>query len=109
MLANISGVEGIVGLVASALGVVSTFSVVVRWLLHNAIAPVAEKVAEHDKAIARSVELGNSTNIKVARIEGFLSASGTKLPNVEPTLEKPDDNGRIITEPLIQPDTPTVL
>lgn len=104
MLANISGVEGIVGLVASALGVVSTFAVVVRWLLHNAIEPVAKKVEQHDEQIAHAVDLGNSTNIKVARIEGFLAGRGQeKLPDVKPTLEKPVD-GTIVTEPILPTD-----
>jgi len=108
-LANVNGDEGLLGGVASIIATVGGFGALVRWLLKNATGPIAaglevvtKKVADHDDAIARSVELGNSTNIKVARIEGFLSANGSnKLPEVEPTLEKPDDNGQITEEPLI--------
>jgi hypothetical protein len=95
--------------------ILGTFSGIVRWLFHNAIDPIAEKVANHDIQIDKSLELGNSTNIKVARIEGYL-ASGTsgrleadqdrttKLPDVPPTIETPLPNGQIVEKPLIEGD-----
>lgn len=102
MVANISGVEGIVGLIASGVAIVGSFAVVVRWLLHNAIGPLQTKVAEHDTQISTAVALGNSTNIKVSRMEGYFAGMGKeKLPEVDFTVEKPL-NGRIVEEPLIK-------
>lgn len=101
ILSNINGIEGLVGLIASGLAIITTFAIVVRWLLHNAIGPIASKVMQHDTDIASLWGLANSTNIKASRIEGFLAGMGkTKLPEVEPTVEVPI-NGEIVEKPLL--------
>jgi hypothetical protein len=100
MLASLSGGEAIATYVGTSLALLGATAAVLRFLIHNATDPIATKVNTHDTQINQSLELGNSTLIKVARIEGFLAGNGTdKLPGVAPTVEIPYD-GKIIEKPL---------
>lgn len=110
VLAQLS-TDNILQIAGLATTIIGGVAVVVKLMFKGAIAPLSTKIAAHDQEIAdikstanRAVELGSSTNIKVARIEGFLSANGSgKLPAVAPTVEKADTNGQITEEPLIPP------
>lgn len=86
--------------ISGGLAILAGFAAIVRWLLHNAIQPIVDKVAQHDEQIKTATDLASSTNIKVSRIEGFLAGQGSsKLPAVEPTVETPT-NGGIVSTPL---------
>lgn len=102
MYAGLTFTSNVIATIGTVIGILGAVLVVMRFLIHNATDPIASKVADHDTQIAHAIELGNSTNIKVSRIEGFMAGRGTtKLPEVEPTLEKPVD-GTIIQVPLLK-------
>jgi hypothetical protein len=106
MLASLNGVESLLTFVGTAVGILGATAVLLRFLIHNATDPIATKVSEHDTQISHAIDLANSTNIKVARIEGYMAASNgvgdgrDKLPKVRPTVEVPYD-GHIVEKPLI--------
>jgi hypothetical protein len=97
IFSSITGVESLIGTIASVLAIIGGVFATIKSLLR----PIAAKVAAHDGLIQKASETSTSTNIKVARIEGFLAGQGhDKLPDVTPTVEIPKDGG-IEEKPLI--------
>jgi hypothetical protein len=106
MLATLSGIENLTTILGTAVGIIAVMAGLIRFLIHNATDPIATKVDDHDQQIGQVIDLANSTNIKVARIEGYMAASNgvgdgrDKLPKVRPTVETPFE-GQIVEKPLI--------